>query len=131
VIEDQVVLEAACAIRPYLPELLGNDASKVDAELSALLEVESGSGVEVERLHRLLQRDEATREWLLEFLDDPAHVPPDVQAVRSSGVQFPDGNPVRAVRYRCPEADHYVWYRRTVTERVAECPDHACTLVSP
>ena len=124
-----VMREAASAIRPYLVELVGANAAGVDHDLSSLLSEEPEPADVDDRLLSVLRRDPATYEWILEFLEDPAGVPPDLQSVRSSGT--PIGGPVPASRYRCPRADHYVWYMRNNTEPVRTCPDHGCLLVTP
>lgn len=122
-----VLIEAGCAVRPYLAGLLDSDASAVDAEFSDLLLLDPRPADIGDRLQELFERDENTHEWLLAFLDDPAMVPPELQAVRAA----PGTVAVPATRYRCPQAEHLVWYRIHISVPVPRCVVHACELVTP
>jgi hypothetical protein len=124
---DEAVLEAARAIRPYLTELVGSDANRVDTQIAALLgEAATGrDDIDVSILS-LLREDQSTHAWAAAFLQ--AGLPPDVVAIRERSIGLP-GRPEAspAPRYTCPEGD-YVWYRRIVGDRVPSCPTHRITL---
>jgi hypothetical protein len=124
-----VVVEAACAVVPYLTQLLDDSAAATAADFSVALLMDPRPPDIADRLQRLFDRDERTREWLLAFLDDPAQLPPDLQGVRAA---TPPGTvPVSATRYRCPQAEHLVWYQQHVSIPVPACEVHGCPLVTP
>src|SRR5262249_860071 len=127
--EADVIVEAACAVGPYLDQLLDADAGAMAAEFSALLLIDPRPADIAHQLEQVFERDERTREWLLAFLDEPGQLPPDLQAVRG-GPHGPVA--VSASRYRCPvPPEHYVWYRPHVSTPIPDCLVHDCTLVTP
>lgn len=129
--KDEVLIEAARAVRPYLRDLIGPRAADLDALLSSLLQrYISGENVSSEIL-RLLQKDEATREWLAELLEDPSHLPPEFQAVRSGTFEPPPGrgNPKNPPKWICPVDGNYIAYRRSWSDPIPECLEHHVELV--
>ena len=114
------LLDAARAIRPYLPSLLDESAAaEVDSSLAALL----ASGGTEDAVLAELEGHEATAEWTAAFLEHGA--PPELAVVRER--DFTElaghGEPVRAPKYICPEGD-FVWYRHAVGQQPPRCPTH-------
>lgn len=110
------VLEGACSIRPYLPELLGLEAEQVDQQLADLLK-KSKAGQQVDQqILELLKSHPKTRNWIAVFLS-PKQV--------SKGYERLPGNigAVSSQKFVCPEGD-YIWYRRTAGIPVPSCPNH-------
>jgi hypothetical protein len=125
--QDRTILEAARAIRPYLPGLLvtKTDAERLDRDLAELL-ARSRRGEDVEGLvEASLRQRRATFNWTAGFLEMGR--PPRMAAVdaeRSEYAELPGaGDPTRADRFVCPEGD-YVWYRRAVGQVAPACPTH-------
>ena len=102
-VSDEQLLEAARAIRPYLAELVGADADRVDGELAALL-ARSGDDEhgEVEGLILdCLMRNPATHDWAARFLIDQR--PADAAMVGRPDIQGPGSQWLRdlVLRARC------------------------------
>lgn len=130
--QDRGVLEAARAIRPYLPDLVGPASDRVDREIAILLAAE-GRGEDIaNQMRALLDADEVTADFVAEVLDDAPHYrPPDRQPDTLRGVQRLPGDvgPVlHAGRFACPHGD-YVWYRPAVSVSTPPCPTHGAGLV--
>ncbi len=133
------VIEAARAIRPYLPCLLGPSAAagldrRLTEELIGLSDGPVTTAATVGRLRALLEAQEDTAWFLAEVLrDTPEHRPPYHQpryTRRHTGdTASPAGDPgpVGAARYACPHGD-YVWYRPDVATPVPACPTHQAQL---
>ena len=111
------VREAAGAIRPYLPRLLGDRAPEMDTALGVLL----GTGDD-EALAAQLAGDPITEAWTATFLE--TGLPPEFTE-RDRGYSPPPGRGERvdARRYACPQGD-FIWYERSVIERPPLCPTH-------
>jgi len=130
-LDEKMLLEAGRAIRPYLADLdlTGDDAAALDSGLAAVLsEIAAGSAGAV---FTLLTKYDASAEWLLDFQD--SGLPP---ALKNSGpyrggldALGGDGELVPARRFRCPEKNDYVWYRRSAAHPVRVCPNHQVRLV--
>jgi len=119
-------------IRPYLQELVGDEAAKVDGRLSTLLkEAAAGAAVE-ESISDLLYSFAATRDWTAQVLGDEQLRPPELQHVveRSYSPLPGEGEPIPAQKFVCPLDANYVWWRRSVGTAVPKCPDHNVQLVS-
>jgi hypothetical protein len=129
---DQGILEAARVVRAYLDELLGEDASRLDGEIAALLN-SADEAERIDSLRSLLSSDEVIEEWVGEVLDDPLHRPPDYQPVETRDYASPAGlvGLVHAGKYACPHGD-FVWYRPSVGTEILPCATHGhcLTLVS-
>jgi hypothetical protein len=121
--DDRGVLEAARAIRPYLDQLVGPAAPRLDREIAEMLRDPAG---DIARLSTVLHRNEDTGWFVDRVLADRPHFrPPYHQQVQPRDVPGPAGQigRIAAQRYACPEGD-YVWYRPDVGTQVPECPDH-------
>src|SRR5262245_22537874 len=96
---DDPILDAARAIRPYLPRLIGPRADDVDRDLAQLLNRASSGELVDDEILAQLRRNPATHDWTAAFLER-GH-PPDVTVVREKGLQeLPGhGEVVAAARY--------------------------------
>ncbi len=115
-IKSEDVLEGARAIRPYLPDLLGETAAECDRQLADLLaQAQQHQAVDTQIL-TLLKGNPKTLQWLKEFLATPAISKGFERLPGSSGA-------VSAPKYVCPQGD-YVWYQRSAGIPVPTCPTH-------
>jgi hypothetical protein len=119
--EEHEVLDAARAIRPHLPDLVGDEANDVDRELQRLLaRAETGENVKTDVLELLRQRDK-TRQWANALLKvPPQYRSYERQAGRVQRVSVP--------KYSCPQG-YYVWYRFSIGDQVPLCPNDGSSLV--
>jgi len=118
--EHEDILEGTRSIRPFLPELLGDDAVQVDRQVAELL-AQAKAGQQVhEQILELLKSYPDTRTWMAEFLSE-------TQVSKGFDRLTDQGQPISGSKYTCPEAD-YVWYRRVVGETVPTCPTHGVLL---
>jgi hypothetical protein len=127
--DDEGVLEAARAIRPYLGRLIDSpDAvAELDRQLGEQLSQVSDSSASARRLRLLLEQQEDTAWFLASVLADaPDHRPPYYQPgyLTRGGIALPLGEamPIAAARYNCPACGNYVWYRPDVGTPVPRCP---------
>lgn len=115
------ILEGGRSIRPFLPELLGNDAVQVDNQLAELLAQAKAEQQVDQQILEILKSYPDTRDWMAEFLSE--------QQVSKGFEALPGkGQPISAPKYICPEGD-YVWYRRVVGATIPTCPTHGVLLV--
>lgn len=125
--DDDGVLEAARAIRPYLRDLIGPTAAGItDQRIGAELTGSADRAVMVSRLRALLEEQPDTAWFLGRVLaDKPLYRPPYHQQAPLRRMVSPAGDPglVRADRYLCPRGD-YAWYQPEVGAPVPECPAH-------
>ena len=136
--DDDAVIEAARAIRPYLGRLAGSPAAaaELDRHLAAALNDRSGRLVTARRLRILLEDQEDTAWFLAEVLGDAPHYRPPYHQPRyrrrETGIPGPAGDPgpVDAARYTCPHGD-YAWYRPEAGTPVPACPTHHIRLTGP
>lgn len=129
-VDDDGLVEAAKALRPYLAGLVGAEqAPHWDAEVAELLAV--GQQDRAAAVRRLIESDADVLQWVEDLLDDPRRLPPELQRVRTSQYApgLGSGDFVEADRFVCPQADHYVRYRAQVGEDMGICPDHKCPLI--
>jgi hypothetical protein len=126
---DNEMIELARAIRPCLPELVGEkQARAVDRQLADLL----GSGgpeADVEAgIDAVFRSSPEILRWVERTLDDDQLRPPHAQrtAERIDGPSG-DGEIVDAERFQCPRGD-FVWYRLSVVYPVPSCPTHDVAL---
>jgi hypothetical protein len=121
-LEEQEVLDAAQAIRPHLPDLVGAEAGKVDCELQRLLaRAETGETVKIDILRVLSHRD-ATRQWANDLLKVPQR---DRSYERLPGKM----QRVSVPKYICPKGDGAPWYRFSIGDQVPLCPKHHIPLI--
>jgi hypothetical protein len=127
--DDEGVLEAARAIRPYLPDLVGPVADQLDRRIAELLAAAAQGENVAAAVRSLLVSQEATGGFVVEVLADaPSYRPPYLQPgyLRSRGLQplAGDVGPVLHVgKFACPHGD-YVWYRPAVSIPIPPCPSH-------
>ena len=125
--DDEGVLEAARAIRPYLGRLVesADAAAELDRQLAGELGQVSDLPASAGRLRVLLGQHEDTAWFLGKVLADaPEHRPPYHQpGYRTRGTASPPGDvtPIAAARYNCPVCRNYVWYRPDVGTPVPRC----------
>ena len=126
--DDEGVLEAARAIRPYLDRLVESPdaAAELDRQLADELGNVSDPSATARRLRILLEQDEDTAWFVGRVLADaPDHRPPYYQpGYHTRGIASPRGDPmpIAAARYNCPVRGDYVWYRPDVGTPVPRCP---------
>jgi hypothetical protein len=129
--DDEGVLEAARAIRPYLADLVGPTvADRLDRRIADLLTGAEEQAIPAALLS-LLEEQQDTAWFLGRVLDDrPRYRPPYVQGGPARDIASPAGDlgGIEADRYACPLGD-YVWYRPDVGTEVPACPDHRIPLV--
>ena len=124
------ILEAGRAIRPHLPELLGDEAAPFDARLAEALDADEPAARRADAVLAQLGARPACAEWVAAFLEQ--RVPPDLVPLAERSVEpLPGGGEhVSADRYVCPRGD-YTWYRRAVGQRVGRCPTHPDVALVP
>jgi hypothetical protein len=139
-VEEQDVLEAARALRPRLPELVGEDAARVDAELERLLALaDTGQPVKLELLSLFAERD-PTRRWAHERLEPSSRLrgldPPGGSSyARLPGDPQLSAQPLAAPalparpRYACPTCGWGPWRRFSAADQIPNCPDDGARLV--
>ena len=125
--EDEGVLEAARAIRPYLTDLVDSPdaAAELDRQLADELGQVSDPPTSARRLRILLEQHEDTA-WFLDkvLADAPDYRPPYHQpGYHTRGIASPPGDamPIAAAQYNCPVCGNYVWYRPDVGTPVPRC----------
>jgi len=123
---DEVVLEAARAIRFYLPDLTGPGAEGLDEQLASLLAAAGRGELVVERLLDVLDDHPATHSWVAGFLE--YQLPPEAVETRERYAGLPGhGEVTRAPRFLCPSGD-FSWYRTRVGLVPPRCPTHGFEL---
>jgi hypothetical protein len=128
--DDDGVWAAAQTIRPYLIDLIGQDAAgPLDRQIAGQLNRAANQPKAVAAMRALLEANEDTSWFLFEVLQDtPRHRPPYLQPRHRlrRGIPSPGGDPgpvMHAGIYECPCGD-YVWYRPEVGTPVPECTTH-------
>jgi len=124
------VIQAAQAMRPYLPELL--DASVVTAFAQRLeqLLAQSAQTQDDQAVRELLGQQEATREWLRLYLEERRPAAEILKVLRTYHPLPGKSGAIASPRYRCPVAScNRVWYRRQVEDAVPNCPIHGIQMV--
>lgn len=124
-VTDEVVVEAARAVRAYLGDLLseGDDRAGFDCELVAALRRAPVENVE-EDFDRLFESRPAVRDWVAVFYE--YGVPPDLVDVTERSVRLP-GDPAPLALpdlYVCPVDGNYSRYVRLAFASPGTCPDH-------
>ena len=125
--DDEGVLEAARAIRPYLDRLVESPdaAADLDRQLADELGQVSDPPASARRLRVLLGQHEDTAWFLGRVLADaPDYRPPYHQPgyiTRGTASPAGDAMPIAAARYNCPVCGNYVWYRPDVGTPVPRC----------
>ncbi|WP_261568718.1 hypothetical protein [Frankia gtarii] len=125
--DEDGVVEAARAIRPYLEALIGPAAAgDVDAAIVEAFAADADASAIASRLRLVLDADDDTAWFLAQVLHDaPDYRPPYEQLFISRGIgsAAPAGDPapVAADRYICPAGD-FVWYRPDLGTSIPPCP---------
>jgi hypothetical protein len=122
------VLEAARAIRPYLKDLVDDAAvaGNLDRRIAEELTGQADQTATADRLRALLEEHEDTTWFMSRVLTDkPRYRQPYHQPTLRRDIVSPAGDPglVEADRYACPVGD-YVWYRPDVGTPIPNCPSH-------
>ncbi|NET34884.1 MAG: hypothetical protein F6K19_23150 [Cyanothece sp. SIO1E1] len=120
-IQPEDILEGARSIRPYLPELVGNEYLKLDQKVASLLNQANQGQPVHDLLLDLLKSYQATYNWMAEFLGPQQNSKGFEQLPGSSGL-------TSALKYTCPYND-YTWFRRTIGSPIPTCPTHQIQLV--
>ncbi|MFG3350994.1 hypothetical protein [Streptomyces sp. NPDC048001] len=123
---DRNILEVARTIRPYLPELVGDEADAYDTEIKDLL-TQAHDGVDVgDEIMAVLTRPRV-KTWATQVFEDEHHRPPILPARDRGTIKPPPSpvpTPVLSDKYECPVDGNYVWYRPSVGYPVPDCRDH-------
>jgi hypothetical protein len=122
------VLEAARAIRPYLKDLIDDPAvaGNLDRRIAEQFTDQADQAATASRLRVLLEKQEDTAWFMNRVLTDKPHYrPPYHQPAYQRDIVSPAGDfgLIEADRYVCPAGD-YVWYRPDIGTPVPDCPDH-------
>lgn len=124
---DETIFCVACTIRPYLKELVGEEAAAYDREISRLLAA-AIAGTDVgDELMSVLVRSPKVQTWAAQVLEDDLHRPPELQPLAELGyepVPTREPPPTEAEKFCCPDGD-YIWWRRSIGQQVPTCPDHS------
>jgi hypothetical protein len=126
---DPLLAEAARAARPYLSELVGEDAARIDGELAGLLESAQAGADVTAALSARLDRPEALRDWVAAFLE--LGRPPQISSPVLRGYSALPGmaQPALTRRFVCPFGD-YVWYASGLGRTPPACPTHGLRLIA-
>lgn len=117
------VLDCARSIRPFLQELLGDDAVQVDSQLGELL-AQAKAGQQVhEQILELLKSYPDTYNWIAEFLSEE-------QVSKGFEKLAGQAQAISAQKYICPQGDDYIWYRRVIGATIPICPTHGVPLIA-
>jgi len=124
------LLNAAQAVRPYLPQLLdAPTAQALDQQLATLTQAATTTG-NGEALWAAIATQDPLRTWLRFYLEQGYSPEASLEAVRTYQPLPASPHAVASPRYRCPVANcHHAWYRRSQTEAIPQCPIHGVTLV--
>jgi hypothetical protein len=117
------ILEAAKTIRPFLPELLEQNATEMDRQLALLIARCQADERQENQIAELLASQDATREWMAAFLD--------ADSLREATRGFnplPGFAALGASKYVCPEGD-YIWHHLDISDPIPLCPTHQLPLV--
>jgi hypothetical protein len=127
---DDLVLDAARAVRPYLARLVAaEDVSQVDGALQAALERGRTENVDDE-LERLFASRPLLEDWVSAYLE---HGVPLEFVEHVERAARPPGDPAvlpLPARFVCPVDGDYVRFARLAFEPPGMCPDHLVQLVS-
>ncbi|PSN14178.1 hypothetical protein C7293_12765 [filamentous cyanobacterium CCT1] len=116
------LLEAAKTIRPFLPDLLGQNAEEMDHQLAELITRCQAGEPQENQIAALLAHEAPTREWMAEFLSTDQALKGTRGWERLPGISAPG-----APKYACPKGD-YIWYRLDVSDLIPSCPTHKIPL---
>jgi hypothetical protein len=127
------IVDAARAIRAYLPDLIPDTAQEIDDQLAAVLSPTVSTDQE-RRIRALLSSRAETSEWAAAFLE--LGMPPEIYPYQERG-WAPEGmvgvlstgpRPIAGKRFKCPEED-FDFYRPSVGDPLPLCITHHRDLV--
>jgi hypothetical protein len=118
------IVQAARAIRPYLGNLLADDAEDFDRRVSVHLNSIEDDGREA-RLSQLLASRPETQQWTARFLElgGPPQVYADQERVIPGTLGIGPDAPIPVQVFECPHGD-CTWYQPRVGAEPPTCPDH-------
>lgn len=124
-----LIFNAAQAIVPHLPELLGEQAETVNAQLQILLaKQQNGEPAEAEII-ALLRSHAATRQWMNDRLNSGQETASKgLDTLTFSELPGDRGHVKGAKYYKCPQCD-YRWTRAMDWQTPPKCPEHDIDLV--
>jgi hypothetical protein len=131
--DEQGILAAARAVRPFLPDLVGPDSGRVDGRLADLLAAARRGENVTGPVRSVLKEHEATADFLAEILDDaPRYLPYDLRPenllVRNyQELPSPGPGPVDVEVYVCAQGD-YTFYQLAADDLVPPCRTHGTRL---
>ena len=132
VVTSRLVLDAARAVRPYLPELVGAEcAADIDARVAGLIDRASAGVDPTVDLLAALEADDRVRDWVAGYLWHG--MPPDLAVDIERNLARPPGagQPLDAApeRFECPIGHDYTRFRRLAAQDMGSCPTHDAALV--
>jgi len=140
----QSIIEAAKAIIPHLPELLGEQAEPMRQQLQAVFDKQADEAQREIELIDLLSEHEATRAWM------NAQLQRGEEKTKGGTLEFDElggnrGDVGGATYYKCPAGDRghvpgaeyyvcdepcdYRWTKTLDWQTPPKCPVHGCDLV--
>jgi hypothetical protein len=124
---DDDIVDVAKKIRPFLEELVEDEAPEYDRIIAGLIADSRGGRDVTAPLTEVLTGSDATHAWVARVLENGRRLPPRV--LDRGFQQLPGyGEVIDAERFECPDGD-YVWYRMSVGDKVPSCPTHDRLLV--
>jgi hypothetical protein len=124
---DDDIVDVAKKIRPFLEELVEEEAPEYDRIIAGLIADSRGGRDVTAPLTAVLTRSDATYAWVARVLEDGRRLPPPV--LDRGFQQLPGhGEVIDAEKFECPDGD-YVWYRMSIGDKVPFCPTHDRPLV--
>lgn len=125
------VLQAARAIRPYLPALLDIAvAHRLEQQLNSLLPTVADESDADQQILALLQEQAVTREWLRLYLEEQRPAEDILKQMRTYYPLSENKGAIASPRYLCPVAScNRDWYRHRPEEAIPECPIHGVPMV--
>jgi len=121
------IIEAAKAIIPHLPALLGKQAEPMSQRLRTVFDKQVDEAqIEIEIID-LLSEHEATRAWM------NAQLQGEKETTKGGTLVFNElggnsDNVQGATYYKCPECD-YRWTKTLDWQTPTRCPTHDCDLI--
>lgn len=131
--DEELLFAAAREVRPFLADLLGEDAAAVDAALAGILLSTQPIPDQLSQVRTVFSDDDRLVDWVGQFIA-AGSIPPEVAglATRASGtgyVDLPGDISHRpGVRFTCPNGD-YTRYLLRQGELLPPCPTHGIALV--
>jgi hypothetical protein len=129
--DEEPLFAAAREVRPFLTDLLGQEAAAVDEALARILLSTQSSADKLSQIQAVFGEDDRLTDWIGQFIEEGS-IPPEVagRAIRGAGyVDVPGDVGYRpGVRFNCPKGD-YTRYLLRQGEPLPPCPTHGLALV--